>query len=217
MKQYIAANLDAYERTAHEFEQKIVIRSQSDEIFITQIHTYLKKGSLSILELGPGSGYIAKRLSDYGHKVTAIEFSPKMAKIAQKTALKAKVIVDDFLNHDFKNEKFDVVIGIAFIHLYPKDDARKILTKIAKLLNKDGVLILSTTVHSRLSEGYEIKSNFNTEVKRFRCRYTKLAFKELIKDSKFHILDSFVNDDSEGDAGKTWFTCVAQKAVLRKI
>jgi SAM-dependent methyltransferase len=212
-KQYIAANLKAYELTAHEFEQKITLRSQSDEIFITQLHIYLKKGSLNILELGPGPGYIAKRLIDYGHKVTAIEFSPKMAKIAQKTALKARVVIDDFLNHDFKNEKFDAVIGIAFIHLFPKEDAKKILAKIAKLLNKDGTLILSTTVHSRLSEGYEIKSNFNTGVKRFRRRYTKSAFKELITSSGFYITDTFVNGDSEGNVGKTWFTCVAQKAV----
>jgi protein-L-isoaspartate O-methyltransferase len=114
---YTEINRAAYEATAHEFEQKIELRRVSDERLVPDVCGYFENiyNPARILELGPGSGYVAKLLSERGHHVTAIEFSPKMAEVAQRTAPQSRVVVGDFLDHDFGAERFDAIVGIAFI------------------------------------------------------------------------------------------------------
>src|SRR6266404_9735324 len=136
MNNYISLNSDAYQKSAKEFEQKISLRKVTDEKLAPKLAKYFegKFNPAKMLELGPGSGYIAKLFSDRGHQVDAIEFSLNMSEVVKRTAPKVSVIVDEFLEHDFKTNSYDVILGIAFIHLFPSEDAQKVINKINKLL-----------------------------------------------------------------------------------
>jgi SAM-dependent methyltransferase len=210
---YLELNRQAYDSTAHEFEQKIELRRPSDERLVETLTGYFedKFNPANVLELGPGSGYMAKLLTDRGHRVTAIDFSPRMAEVAARTAPEARVIVGNFLEHDFGGEKFDVALGVAFIHLLQEHHAKQAVSKISQLLVDDGVLLLTTTLHDRENEGYEQKANFAERPLRFRRQYTELAFRNLIEGEGFIVTDTFINPDSEGIADKNWLCVVASK------
>lgn len=212
MKDYLELNKAAYEQTAAEFKQKITLRQSSDDSFVKNLVKILPYSSANLLELGPGSGYIAKLFGQYHYKVTAIEFSPAMAAVAQQTAPNAHMIIDEFLNHDFKNQRFDVILGIAFIHLFPKLEVEVVIQKIKSLLTPKGVVILSTTIHKEDTEGYLHKVNFTEGPQRFRKQYTEDSFKELFISSGFHIDKYFINKDSEGNKDKRWMTIIASLA-----
>lgn len=212
MKSYRAVNLAAYEETAGEFESKINLRSKLDQILVNRLAGYFEDQypSAKILELGPGSGYIAYLLAKRGHQVTAIEFSPKMAEVTKSTAPNIQVITGDFFDYDFGDKKFDVVLGIAFIHLFSAKDAMKVVRKIKNLLEINGVIILSTTLHKHVKEGFIEKVNFKDNTLRFRRRYTQAALEELMTSVGLKVVDFFINKDSEGNAGKTWITLIAK-------
>ncbi len=208
---YIQINKQAYDDTADEFDKKVAIRQESDEKMVADMLKYFPVTSHpALLELGTGSGYIANLFSNYGYEVSAVEISPKMAEVAKKHAPKVNIIVDDFLAHDFAGKTFDVIVGIAFVHLFTEQDAKRVIDKIHGLLNKNGVCVLSTTLHEQDAEGFIEKSNFTTKVKRFRRQYTTDSFCNLIF-TKLEKVDVFENDDSEKNAGKRWLNVVSQK------
>lgn len=210
---YIEINRAAYEFAAPEFEQKIGLRKESDELLVPEICKYFEVdgSSADVLELGTGSGYISKLMSERGHNVTAIEFSPRMAEVARRTAPRARVITGDFLTHNFEDANFDALVGIAFIHLFKEADAQKAVAKMADLTRPLGSLVLSTTLHSEVCEGFMGKTNFKEKPLRFRRQYTESALVELVSGAGFEIEDTTLNEDSEGIAGKTWLSLVAKK------
>jgi len=207
---YIAINKQAYEETASEFAEKVELRRASDEKLVEKLLGYFPCLSNEVLELGTGSGYIANLLCEHAQHVTAVEISPKMAEVAKGIAPEAKIIVDDFINHDFKDKTFDVVLGVAFIHLFTTEDAEKVMQKIYQLLKPGGVCVLSTTRHDQVTEGFIEKVNFETKVKRYRKQYTIESYKELVyKD--LQEVTTFIEPDSEGNLGKEWINCVGKR------
>ena len=133
---YLKINKKVYEQTAQEFFEKIPLRIGPSKRIVEDFDYWAKKcvKGKKVLELGPGSGYISKLLIEKGYDVTAIEFSSSMAKIAKKTAPNLKIIVDEFLQHDFKSRKYSGIIAIAFVHLFPKKDLDRIIEKSYNLL-----------------------------------------------------------------------------------
>jgi cyclopropane fatty-acyl-phospholipid synthase-like methyltransferase len=115
-----------------------------------------------VLELGPGNGQVSRLLYEYGLGVTTIEFSPPMAEVVKETAPHIQIIVDDFLSHDFGEEKYDGIIGIAFVHFFPAAEAQKVMHKIHSLLRSNGVAMLATTIHQQTHNEIISKTNFST-------------------------------------------------------
>ncbi len=108
---YILINRAAYDATAEEFQHKKVIRHDGTvhvvNDFLDVLRKVTGKNTSSILELGPGSGYASMLMAEQGHKVTAIEFSEPMARLARDTAKSANIVHAEFLAHDFGGQKFD--------------------------------------------------------------------------------------------------------------
>lgn len=210
-RDYLIQNKKAYDDTATEFIQKISLRSDSTvqmtDWFAKALNARVNKQKISVLELGPGSGHASKLLSEKGFEVTAIEISEKMAQLAHETAPNIKMIVGEFLNHDFKGAKFDGIYAQAFIHLFPAEDAELVMLKIKSLLDKNGVCLISTTLHKDPKEGYLAKTNFKNKVLRYRKEYTEGSLEALIVDSGMVILDKIINDDQEV-TGKLWMNVI---------
>ncbi len=212
-KDYIKLNKLAYNRAAKEFLGKIELRKESDNKLVKRLAAYFEqdKKAKNLLELGPGSGYISKLFCERGHMVTAIEFSKEMAKVAAHTAPSAKIIEAEFLSYDFNKQKFDVLLAIAFIHLFPEKDSRALVKKAHRLLKANGMAIFSTTLHDNTSENFAQKHNFSSTPMRFRRQFDKNTFLNMFSPTDWGIIDYFTNPDSEKIHGKTWQTVILMK------
>lgn len=210
---YIKQNREVYDELAEEFEDKIVVREENNNHIASSFTKHLSKNfgdkKYKILELGPGAGYLCKILSERGNDVKAIEFSEKMAGICKKIAPKAHVIVDEFISHDFMGEKFDGILAVAFIHLFPKAEADNVLNKIKDLLNSHGILYIGTTIHNESSEGLYPKINFTKKLTRFRRKFTRDEFENMLKTSGLNIVEKNDYVDNE-EVGKTWMDYVVE-------
>lgn len=207
-RDYLAINLQAYEQTAAEFGLKKAIRLDTDSPSADTLARFLTPGA-KVLDLGSGNGQLAKLLTDRGLDVTAIEFSPRMAAIAQETAPNVRMIVDEFLAHDFGNEKFDGVIGIAFVHLFPAVDALKVMQKVHSLLKPDGINMQATTLHDHTFDEILAKVNFQNKTPRFRRHYTEEDFEKLFAASNFKIIHQYHSPD--GETTRQWVVVVSRK------
>jgi SAM-dependent methyltransferase len=100
----------------------------------------LNKGDL--LELGCGTGYDARYLSEKGFNVTAIDVSEEAIDLAKKNHKNYNInfIVADFFNGS-ATCRYDIVYDRGFSHNY-KDRLFEIFEKVYNLLNDEGKLII---------------------------------------------------------------------------
>ena len=107
----------------------------------------------TILNVGCGKGREAFCLDEKGHRVTGIDISEPVIKIAKSIAvlnnLDIDFMVSDGLNLAFPDESFDVIIIWAqtFGLFYGEHNQQHILGECKRVLKKDG--ILSFSVHDR--------------------------------------------------------------------
>lgn len=92
------------------------LESESAQLWLAEINAYLPvKKTLSILDIGTGSGFLALLLAAEGHQTTGIDLSPAMIAMAEKTARHFSQIVHfavmDAEQPDFPDNHFDIVIS----------------------------------------------------------------------------------------------------------
>lgn len=103
----------------------------------------LMPGNGSVLDLGCGNGDpIATYFTDHGHRVTGMDASTNMIKMARENHPNGDWRVADMRGFAFP-ETFDGIIGWhSFFHL-TRDEQRSTLPIIAKHLNPNGALLLT--------------------------------------------------------------------------
>jgi len=207
---YIATHKVVYDNLAREYEERTKDYFDSTKKAVSFLIPHIKTGK-EVLDVGCGVGLGTELLSKYGFNVTAIDISPKMVKYSRKRNPNSKIIEGDFFTHRF-NKKFDAIFSMAFIHLFPKKDAEKILQKMFRLLKRRGVFYSGTTLSKRSKEGWEIKRDSffpGNERKRYRKHWTeKELFSSLIK-SEFSYVDKYFIEDPRG---KVWMGFLVKKS-----
>ena len=206
---YIEVNRHTYDELAEEFDAKRTGRLENTYRIVENFASFLKDGARDILELGPAAGNDTAILVKKGYQVDGIELSPKLAGICQRNVPEARIITGDFLEYQFE-KTFDGILAIAFVHLFPKADTLRVLEKIYRLLNANGVAYISTTLHDKADEGWDIKYNFNKKSKRYRRRFTEKELKTELTQAGFTILEINTIDDKE-EKGKTWIDFIVKK------
>lgn len=97
----------------------------------------------TVLEIGCGTGRIAKKIVDLCKIYIGIDISQKTINVARnhfKNNTNARFVEGDFLNYDF-TQMYDVICStLTFMHIQDKEYA---LTKIFRLLKIGGKLVLS--------------------------------------------------------------------------
>ena len=97
----------------------------------------------TVLEIGCGTGRIAKKIVDLCKIYVGIDVSQKTINVARnhfKKETNATFIEGDFLNYDF-TKMYDVICStLTFMHIQDKEYA---LTKIFSLLKQGGKAVLS--------------------------------------------------------------------------
>lgn len=210
---YIEDNKKAYNMLAKEYDER---KHEIGDEFWINIYDNLNlksKENYNILEIGPGNGRNIGILQRYNEKfnITTIELSEKLCEIIKKKYPKVHVINDNILDFKQQGKKFDFIIAIALIHLFPYEDAKKVMKLIKNILIDDGHLLIGTTMNKEESEGYYEKEDYSGKIKRFRHKYTKESFEKLLKESGFKIVKPYIIE--EKDREKTWYDIVVKKDI----
>ena len=123
----------------------------AQEAYTQHLFQYLPKKkvneNLNILDIGGGSGQIAKYLINLGHKVTIIIPSPLLAEHAKKnTDGNAEIHTCTFEDYQpEKNNKFDLCLYAESFQYIPVKIA---LQKATQLLNNDGEILIADCFRS---------------------------------------------------------------------
>lgn len=113
---------------------------------LKQLHAHLGNA----LEIGCGTGEFTRRLAGRAKRVTALDLSPEMVRIAESLSADREnidYILGDFLELPLPAEGFDCIVSIATVHHLPLDQA---MQKITAVLKPGGVLVIHDLIETGL-------------------------------------------------------------------
>ncbi len=133
-------NIDSYQKHFDEFSDMI------------------ESNQPKILELACGPGNVTKFLKQRfpDSEIIAIDLAPRMIGIAKQTVCGVDFRVMDVRDIKSLEMKFDAIMCSFCLPFLSKTDTEKLISDCSEMLNKNGVLYLSTM------EGDETKAGFET-------------------------------------------------------
>lgn len=183
MKDLKKTTIKSYDNTASEY-YKVVTSFE----FLPEIEVFANsvvKGG-KILDLGCGPGHHTKYFSTLNFKVTGIDLSSQMIKLAKKEFTGLDFRVMDILDLDFDENSFDGIWASASLLHVSKDELELILIKIKKILVNDGMLYISL----KEGKGSELfKDTRYGGVEKFYVYYQFEEIKKILEDVRFNILE----------------------------
>lgn len=91
-----------------------VIRKREIELILSRVEKVRPK---RILDFGCGAGWLSKVLSSTGYNVVGIDASSSLIRTADNLSLElSHFVVGDCMNLPFKDNTFDLVVGMAVFH-----------------------------------------------------------------------------------------------------
>jgi len=101
-----------------------------------------------VLDVGTGSGHVARLLSGLGHRVTGIDLSPGMLRIAREHAandpLPPSFLAGDAVDPDFPPGSFDAVVG-RYV-MWTLRDPEAAVARWVRLLRPGGVVAMADSL-----------------------------------------------------------------------
>lgn len=104
----------------------------------------------NILDLGCGGGILTEKLAQHGAKITALDKSKELIKIAKSRLIFSSTEIN-YLNMDIINflkkckTKFDIIICMELLeHIENIENKHTIINLSKNILNKNGVIIISS-------------------------------------------------------------------------
>ncbi|KOP83533.1 class I SAM-dependent methyltransferase [Cytobacillus solani] len=135
---------DTYDEsvTGHDIEYKEVFKHY-DQL----LQKVANRSFGHVLEFGPGTGNLTAKMIEKGLKVTGVEPSPSMRKIAkQKLANKTEIVDGDFLSFPVDQPIDTFVSSYAFHHL-TDEEKETAIAKYGNLLASGGKIVFADTMY----------------------------------------------------------------------
>lgn len=112
---------------------------------------------MRVLEVGTGTGMIAREIADNVKWVQATDFSPQMIEKAKSIEHSKNIEFScaDIFNLPFQDERFEAVIASNILHIIPNPESA--LQEIKRVLKPQGVFIAPTFLWLKPSFGGRIK------------------------------------------------------------
>lgn len=100
--------------------------------------------NMCVLEVGTGTGMVARNIADKVKSVEATDYSETMIEKAKLIEYPVNVYFScaDVFNLPYQNNHFDAVIASNLLHIIP--EPQKALTEIARVLKPKGVFVAPT-------------------------------------------------------------------------
>jgi 2-polyprenyl-3-methyl-5-hydroxy-6-metoxy-1,4-benzoquinol methylase len=199
-----------YDLLADEYERNVPNYLEPTKEAVDKLSSKLKKG-MEILDVGCGAGVASGLLQKKGFKVTSNDLSSKMISYVKKRNPKGKVITGDFLTLDYV-KKYDALIALAFIHLFPKYIAVKVIKKMHRLIKPNGYLYIGTSKSKISKEGWEIKRDIfypDNKEKRYRKHWTQKELKNVLCENGFDFVELYLIKDPR----KMWMDFLVRRTL----
>jgi len=136
-----------------------------------------------VLDVGCGAGIpTAKYLVNKGLKLTGIDISETMLKMARKNVPDAEFIQKDMTQLDFDDNTFDGIISVYALFHVPKQEHKQIFQNFFRILKSGGILLINTGI----SESEGISSFFGVPM--FWSNNNPEKTLKFINESGFSIL-----------------------------
>lgn len=171
---------------------------------LVRVNKMLPKGA-RILDVGCGTGGVARFFSGKGHSVTGVDNSGEMVAICRGEVPSAKFLKGNMLELDFKKGSFDAVLAFfSLIHI-SKRSVPKMLRKFAGFLKPGGILAMGVV------EGkgeYVYPLHYSPRNKIFGCAFGEYEMKKLIRGAGFRLVFSGrrnITDELFGREGQLYF------------
>jgi 2-polyprenyl-3-methyl-5-hydroxy-6-metoxy-1,4-benzoquinol methylase len=141
------AQLDALYSAAYDgFREDRVFEAGVRRLFEEQIVPRAARGS-TLLDVGCGNGTVLQVASALGYRAKGVDFSRAAVDLCRGRGLDAEVM--DFTKHDFRGERFDVVMFWDVLeHLV---EPASFIDAAARALGPGGWLLVKVPHHRRLS------------------------------------------------------------------
>jgi ubiquinone/menaquinone biosynthesis C-methylase UbiE len=165
------------------------------------------KGS-HILDLGCGGGRDAKFFTEKGLKVTGIDSSSVLIKLARKEAPIATFKCIDLLKMNFPKNSFDGIWAEAVLLHLKRKDVSKALKKLHNILRKHGYIYVR--VKQGKGEAY-VKEKLSGWQGRFYTYFSKREIETLLKKEGFKIVYSKLLPDEHKRPDVSWIAVLARK------
>ena len=137
-----------------------------------------------VLDLGSGPGRDADLLRKHGLSVICADGSPNMVELTRSHGFES--VVCDMRDLHFEDGSFDGVWAYSSIIHVTRDDARKIVRKISRLLKPSGVFMLAV-IEGNGSESIGIAGS---NIKRYFEYYSAEKMESLMEGTDFRLVKS---------------------------
>jgi tellurite methyltransferase len=181
------------QKISEEYKKSNCLWGLKPNEYVTQIPKFIKSGK--VLDVGVGEGRNALFLAKEGFEVTGIDILKeavnKFLKFAKNEKLDVKGIVSNFVDFEF-NQKYDVIISVATLHLISKSKVIDAIKKIKEFTKPNGINLL--TVFTKKDIGFKEYPNLYF--------FDENELKELYKDWQILKYENYVKEDTHGKPHK---------------
>jgi len=176
-----------YQKLAPEYDhrwQKFLALSQSN---VLQNWPQNLPENARILDLGCGTGSMLAQIHDQypDYRLTGVDCSNDMLKIARENVPNANFIEADIENIDLPHKGFDVVLSLNILHHL--NDQKSHLETLKKLAKPDGDIFLCDFI----TDGFWMKLadfSWQRSQQSYHKSFSYKEMEELLKDAKLEIL-----------------------------
>lgn len=164
----------------------------------------IPKKNATILDVGCGPGnvtqYLLKQRSDFN--ILGIDFAPNMISLAKKNNPTASFKVMDAKSISDLNKKYQGIVCAFLLPYLSKENTIKLIEVMTQLLNKDGVLYISTM--EDINSNSKLQSTSQNKDDQLFINYHEIGYiTEAIKENGLTIVFSTLQEFPQKQGKKT--------------
>lgn len=184
----------------------------SDTWWIEGTDKYLShfESNASLLDIGCGAGEKSKYIIKKGFKITGIDFSEKMIKLAKISVPVGKFFVKDIQQPLNLGKTFDGIFAQAILLHIPKKEVMSVLNNITEPLKSDGYFYIAVKEWRPGNPQEQIvkENTYGYEYERFFSYFTLNELRDYLQKLNMKLVYENVSSGSKTN----WIQVVAKKA-----
>ena len=183
---------DGYDKSVRLSEEENTYPFAGYKRVLGSIYNTIRSGEgTRVLDVGFGTGILAKRLYDEGYSITGIDFSERMIAAAREKMPEARLIRHDFsqgLPDSLKDRTFDFIVCTYAIHHLEQQQKIAFIAELTEHLTAAGKLLVGDIAFSTDAELEQCRAQSGDDwdeeesypvVENLKLAFPQLAFEKI--------------------------------------